>query len=580
MNRIFAWVLLNCSIATNCAVVHAARSHEDVLPENTWLTVSVADLSELTEVYLKGPLPALFDRKEIHPFMEKLKESSIGKQFSGLTVTGELLTWQVFIEKFPGRITFAVGGEDFSFEKGVGSDYSLIADYAGDVEFLVELSEKLYARSNEAKLNIVEEDYFGTTLYLEETVYEDEVSVHSAWTVVDGLFLEAASTAELKTLVDSVVDGGHRKPLSANPVYLDAQAEMIDCEACVFINLAAVIPAIEALINQESIQLPPNALGITTNGILNSLKLQNLQSLYLGLKHDRAGLRIHYGLVHQGLEGLLSLLSFTSGDYSEVFFVPAQSINASITHFSIPEAISNLEAIIAAVSPAFSNFLQMQIDALSTNAQVDIRENIIENFGDQIVACSFFDSAFNPAVADSESTLNHCYIYTLRNPQSFAASLEVIKTLFSAGNELFDSKEYLNTPIYVLKGNSDHNNFSYALKDRYLLFALGDPHALEPIILALEKPGDHLLESAMLQDALAELPANPNQIQYADIGKLWKNIAAQFFAVIESGHSDYAKNGDDFKTSNVPYFMVAGTYVENNRIAFEALIQAKPDEDN
>ena len=107
MNRIFAWVFLNCLIATNCAFVHAARLHEDLLPENTWLTVSVADVSKLSEAYDKGPLPVLFEQKGMDSVMEKLQESSIGKQFSDLTVSGELLTWQAFINNFPGRITFA-----------------------------------------------------------------------------------------------------------------------------------------------------------------------------------------------------------------------------------------------------------------------------------------------------------------------------------------------------------------------------------------------------------------------------------------------------------------------------------------
>lgn len=563
---------------------------EQYLPEDTWLSVSVKSLSGLTEDYRASELPGLIEEDKLGSLLAPLKATPYWSHFSNLTTGGEPLTWDLFIEKYPGRVVIAFQGGAQTFHTNSEFHFLTIADYVGDVDFIIDLSTHEPSDHNDIEIKIIEEDYFGTTLYLEEIVYDEHARIDSGWTVVNNLYLEASPVSLLKETVDLVMEDTHNESLADNPLYNEAQLEWGDSEACVFVNLAAIIPVFKSSLRAEDMNLPPNPLGVSMRSLLDALALDNFNSVYAGLKNDSEGLRLYYGLLHRGLEGMLSLLSYTEGDISKSSFVPSDAVSASVSNFSITQAWRQFETMMSTMSPNFESYYKMQLNQLKMNTDIDIRESIIENFGDQFVMVTLPGDPPAAAKRDSEPTrinqFNQCYVFEIRDTHSFEMALEGFKDLISGNNRVFESRNFMGTtihsPIVRYVSGMQVPTYSYAIHNGYLLFATGSKSALEPIIIHMEQGGEHLLELHDIQDTLTQLPANPNEVQYNDIGQLCKTMIRNL-NVVAGRMGDFfplLKLGQASQNIELPYFYLGGTYQDENRLSFEALIKKKSDADD
>lgn len=563
---------------------------EHYLPEDTWVTISIEDLSDLTQAYRDSELPTLLEEDKLGGVLAPLRANPYWSHLSNLTVAGEPLTWDIFLEKYPGRALLAFHGDETTFDNGTKFKFVALADYAGDVDFLIDVSTLDRTEDHPFTINIIEEDYLGTTLYLEELVQGEYARIDSGWTVVDGLFIEASPVAFLKETVDLVLDGTYESSLAGNSLYADAQLEWGKSQVTVFINLAAMLPFLHTALGGEDTELPPNPLGISLRSLFDALALDNLNSLYAGLYYSDDGLRLYYGLLHRGLEGLAGLLAYTEGDVLNPSFVPSDAVSASVSNFSITQAWRHLETVLSAMSPNFESYYEMQLNQLKTNTNIDIRESIVENFGEQFVTLTLMDEDAQVAelIGAHNRALGYdqCFAFEIRDTRSFEMALEGVKDLISGGKRVFESREFMgatiHAPIMNYGAGMQPSVFSYSIHENYFLFATGSANALEPIIIKMEQGGDHLLESDDFQDALAQLPANPNEVQYIEIAHYWKNLVRNLNVVADSMGDTLPllKLGKASQDVKLPYFYLGGTYQGEDRFSFEALIKKKLDKDD
>jgi len=577
-------------LAIFCPSISAKIPLEHYLPEDTWLAISAERLSDMTAEFKESELSSKLGEDEWDALLAPLKANPYWAHLSNLTVSGEPLTWDMFVEKHPERVLLAFIGDETAFGANPEFKFLAIADYVGDIEFMLDISTPDLPEGSDVEIKVVEQDYLGTTLYLEEIVRGEEATIDSGWTVIDGLYMEASPVSLLKETVDLVLDGSHERSLAENPVYIDAQAEWGDSQIHAFLNLAAIVPLFQDSSRKNAIQLPPNPLGLSTENLFSALKLDNLDSLYAGIASERDGLRLRYGALYKGLDGVLSLLSYTEEDLFKTSFTPPDAMTASISNFSLTQAWHALEDILSDVSPNFDSFYQMQLNQLNATTDIDIRESIIENFGEQFIVLTlenkdsnvfeFGDETVSPAVT------NQCFIIEILDTHSFEMAVEALKDMVSQGTRVFESRDFMGTRIYtpvIRQGQSVHiPTTSYAIKDGYFLFATGSPAALEPVIINMEKDGAHLFAKDSIQDALVQLPRNPYELQYNNIGMLWKNMLRNVDRVANGigGELPLFRLGTIERDVDLPYFFLGGTYVDDNRLSFEALVRKQADDDD
>lgn len=563
-------------------------SLEHYLPEDTWFVTSVDDLSGLSEKFESGDAAKYFSDDGFGQLLKPLKESTYWKHLSSLTVGGEPLTWEQFVEHFPGRVLVSFTGDEASLKDDGELDLVILADYEGEMDFLIDISTPDDEDDSGFKINLVEEEYLGLTLYIEEMSNGEETNVVSAWTMIDGVYVEGFPLEVVKETVERILDQKAEDSLAANAAYLDATAQLKEKEVFCFLNLDALMPHLLKEAEQEDAKLPPNFLGVTTPKLLEALRLETLDSVYFGAHTVEDGLRMRAGLMYEERDGILKLLAYVPEGDSTLEFIPDDALSASVSHFSLTGFWTALEEMLSKMSPNFDSFYSLQIDNLKNELGIDVRESLIENFGDRFIACTLpiETRAEGEEKADGSIQVNEVFLAEIKDPQSFEIALEALKDMASQGNRIFESREFLGTTIYTpivpagLGGRLPV--YSYAIRGNYILLGTGEANALEDVLTQMEKDGTNFWEKGEIQDALARLPENPSEITYSDVSRLWKNLLLTLKQVSAGLRETSGIPLDLGKLSGemeLPYYSVTVVHFDDIHFGFETLILEKNEDE-
>ena len=143
------------------------------------------------------------------------------------------------------------------------------------------------------------------------------------------------------------------------------------------------------------------------------------------------------------------------------------------------------------------------------------------------------------------------------------------------GNDLFTERVRRGVTIRKFRGLEESGiSLSYAVTDKWLLLAMGQDNQLNQIINRMNGKGRSLWEKKEVQQALADLPEDTNQLEFADFEKLAKFLTSLAVIALES-EGEIEMKASDFP--DFPYFLIGWSKNVRRGIIAEAKLYPKPD---
>jgi hypothetical protein len=177
---------------------------------------------------------------------------------------------------------------------------------------------------------------------------------------------------------------------------------------------------------------------------------------------------------------------------------------------------------------------QLNTMAETAGVELDLRRDILDNLGAELMAVQVSPSAPTPGDMASFLAQDQVIVLTIRQRQGVELAIEALKGMAGQGSELFDSRDYLDTTIFSLKvpqvegteGPDPDSMFSYALTEDSLLLAFGGTASLEAVLVGMRSPRELVWRKPAVRTAMAQLPPGAVALQYQDLAALGSDLFA------------------------------------------------------
>lgn len=542
---------------------------EDYLPESTLMSLSLKDSETLVKALDEGALSEMVSEEQKEDWLEKYKEpfeNSDGERYT--LPSGNELSVVTLDELLHERLCVGV----ISFEpENEEVELVLLADFAGEVEALkfLQMADR---DVDSSKIIFVEENYAGVTLFTEELDLPEEEWMAEYWALVDGIAIETTSMELLKNTVDAILDargdGLGRSQHFQRAVDLSPTAQLR-----MFMNLEEGVALFRRFMESDMGEMPMNPLAVTTESLWASLSLESLNAVFMGLDLESQHLESTFGVLYDEREGILSLLDYSQEPLRLPHWVPTDAIDASVAMIDFSGVFAAFESMMNNMSPNFGSMFQLQLDNLKQQTDIDFRESLINNFGNQFISFSVWEEVDEDAVLEEPEKM--VIALPLRDPQAFQNSVKALTEIFLPGAEVLEEREFLDFKIVTPANHGmEDAPFGYALVDGHLFLGIGSVKLLERTLYNVRESSEGLWNQGYIVRALENMPPNPVEANYYDVGSVLEDLYALY-------HSEIAMemNGEwelpDISDFNLPYFILSTGYVLDNAQITRARILPK-----
>ncbi|WP_309397611.1 hypothetical protein [Cerasicoccus maritimus] len=550
-----------CIIAALVCVcaAHAKDYLENYLPDTTLFSLSLDDFKGLVSELEQGRLSEFVTEKQRAEWTTQLEEpfeTGDGQRFT--LPSGNALSFDSLDEVLTGRICGAVVGMDEAND--MEPEIVLIAEFSGDIEALkfLQICDRDLP-SDEVLL--VEEPYAGITLYTEELVEAPEEEwMPEYWTLVDGYAIETTSLELLKNTVDSILDT-RRDGLGSTEDFLRSMDICGEAQARAYGNLRVGVDMLRSYFQSDMGDIPLNPLGVTLESLWNSLAVDNLHAAFASLDYKSDNLQSTFGVLYDERKGILELLAYSPDPLRLPHWVPEEVAGANVTMIDFSEAFAALESILNDMSPNFGAMFQLQLDNLRQQTGLDLREALLNNFGDQFASFTVWKEDANEG--DEKDRENKIFAIPIRDPQAFQGAVKGLAETFMPGAEMFTERPFLDMSIMVpAQVNQEDPPFGYALVDNHLFVAIGSVDLLERTLYRLRESDGGLWNQSYMVDALADMPPNPVECAYFNLGSAMEQVMAIYREeVADNLGKGIELDIPEFSGADMPYFILSAGYI-------------------
>jgi hypothetical protein len=214
-----------------------------------------------------------------------------------------------------------------------------------------------------------------------------------------------------------------------------------------------------------------------------------------------------------------------------------------------------------------------QMQAFEEKSGVAFRRDVMGTLGDEAFSFSLLPARVQ-SIEDFEKSSDFFGI-SLTDSKLFDRSLRTMIDSVAPGNDLFTERVHRGVTIRKLRGLEESGiSLSYAVTDKWLLLAMGQDNQLNQIINRMNGKGRSLWEKKEVQQALADLPEDTNQLEFADFEKLAKFLTSLAVIALES-EGEIEMKASDFP--DFPYFLIGWSKNVRRGIIAEAKLYPKPD---
>jgi hypothetical protein len=551
-----------------------------LVPGDAALVVALEDLPGLRQRFATSPFGRAWADEDVRRFLAPLYSNPGYLELVEQVKTETGHSPEELLGFATGDLLFTVPASSLVVGGGSPDGAAFLALEVGENEAkLREIVARQEARRKEEPgYAETTEGYNGVTLHLAKPDAEDADAKGLVWALHEGRWFLASRRELVTGALDALAAGGLAEPLASAPGYralLDRAEGRPDY--LLHLDFQAVYPAFVAGFESATAAMAQNPYGIEPSAILRAFGLDALVAASASGRIAADGSTSgEFALSATEDRGIIRLLAYRDGPVARPDWVPASWINVSSQNFAFVDLYSELEGMLARISPLLAGMLTGQIQAFDRQLNIDLQRDFVGNLGPRVVsgiALPATDSG-TPSYDEAEQF----FAISLADAAAFERTLEAIKARFLPpdGGPL-EKREYLGRTLHVFTpppgGPAETQGFAYAVSDGWLLYCVGSAAPLEAVLQGMHRPEPSASFWARpeVRAALDTAPASAFSLQFAELPRLFASLcslAVKAQAADEEGDSLVDPAAAPGPEVFARYFSHAFTYGERRENGF------------
>jgi hypothetical protein len=365
-----------------------------------------------------------------------------------------------------------------------------------------------------------------------------------AWAEAGPWRILASPPSYLHELAAAAGAGSVPSPLAASDAYRTLRAEHPDADVILSVNAKGLSSALRTGV-AEGLEKKPEAeaMGIHAGSVVDALGLDAVAGLSWTVRVRPEETRIDQAVTVKENRGLVSLFTYLPGPCHPPAFVPENAVLAWSNRFDVAAFYHALIGIVETVSPGIGALAETQLRQIALSAGLDLERDILGRFGPD----GFGIYLRSPVGEESPSAgdipqLSQVTGCVSPDPQALVDAVTgVMSSVVPDSTSAWSTREVGGVTMHTVgtgAGAPHPGGLSYAVAGDVVLFAAGDPAALETVLRTRARGGKGLWGRRDLAPLFASLPADASSIGYADLGALFDDPADLGPAVSSLVHTE------------------------------------------
>lgn len=506
--------------------------HEVALPDTTYVAAQIRDV------------PALRALQETHPFALDVKKAGFDQFFApalkkfqdeiAKADKADAAKFQKFLDALKGDL---FNGEAiFAFvqtpkpEKGHDPfDFVVIVDTGADEKKLAEFVADAAPLKN-SKLKKADSSSQGVTLHEFNFTADNEAPVSlGGWALVGKTFVYATAPNILRDAVDALKNNGRKDSLAHTPLWKRSNADAGKADIFLVANLPLATAELRKFVVKEAKAEEANMLAVDYVKAYDTLALDSFEAFWISSQATPTEVIAKSSISFKDRRGLLTLDTFKPLSNLVPPFIPDdKNLVWSVTRYDLTQAWKNLDVLIGQALPTLKPMLDGQITQLKAKEGIDLRDALLENFGENIITISDFGSIKELAAKEHVTTddiakgINRfLLIADVRDSAKLTSLIDTAVGKIGAGGAeaIFSEREFMGVKIRTIKETQKERvpTISYALHAGNLFFSFGAEKTLEKVIAEIKSPQGTLAKNETIQQALKRIPKGASSFAVYDV---------------------------------------------------------------
>ena len=238
-----------------------------------------------------------------------------------------------------------------------------------------------------------------------------------------------------------------------------------------WVNLKTVMD-LAAKQPKEAEEKPKRGAAFDPMAILKGMGLNAVQSVAVSLQNSPEGMVGNFvvSVPESSRQGIFKVISFPQKEAAPPPFVPADATKFSRWRLDMPQAWAALEKMLTEVHPVLAGTVKLVMDSAGKDKDpnFDLRKNLIENLGDDII--SYSKAPRGQTLAELNSAPSVTLIGSTR-AEAMAASLKALASPLLPPQSKMKEREFLGRKVYTVNLPGQRGPQGVAKGDRSISFA-------------------------------------------------------------------------------------------------------------
>jgi hypothetical protein len=217
---------------------------------------------------------------------------------------------------------------------------------------------------------------------------------------------------------------------------------------------------------------------------------------------------VRLSVPESGRKGLFKLIAFDAKDANPPPFVPADAVKFNRLRLDLQKAWATLESTVVEAAPPAAGVLKMLLDnaGKDKDPNFDLRKNLIENLGDDIV---FYEKTPRKQTLEDLASPPTLTLIGSAKAEQLAASLKALTAVLPQQGGKVKEREFLGRKVYALSlpptpgrngARPVERTLSYTASGGYVALST-DVSMLEEYLRSSGSPGKALRDTPGLVEA-------------------------------------------------------------------------------
>ncbi|MHC4068929.1 MAG: DUF3352 domain-containing protein [Planctomycetota bacterium] len=428
-------LLLITLIISLCSAAYAKNFPKTaaIIPPDTIVLLNTEDFQQVKTQFEKTNLHKLYKDPAMAPFIENLK-AKWNKKIQELDENDIFRTF-IDADVMPhGKLALAFVAQPKTNDPNQEPQIILISQWGPNLDKIKDAVSKLVQKNLDMGGHQKNsENYRGVQIH----TMIDEASAVFTYSFIDDLFIGTLDPQLLKFVI-AHIKGAESPTLENDPDYTDALAATgPNHDVTLFVNIKQIIKAAIARDNTENTKIVMTNLGLENVAALSS-------SLSLAREPDNQFHAKALLKINGTKKGICKILEADSAPSNVPQFIPPSAYLVTLMNLDIKKIYQEIYNILYSFNPMNTAMMQIPLLPPGPNGEpgVDLKTNIIDNFGSQIIFSQTLEKPLN-----KDSVPESIFALALENRLELEKSLSLIYDNMAPDAR----RELLGHTIYMIK---------------------------------------------------------------------------------------------------------------------------------